>query len=212
LPMGNEILEIEFKQNTIVKIKTKTNILRKTANKITLPELKTNYTESDITQYIIYPATLFFTDKQKLQIAIANIQLELKQELIKLKKQKKIVEYERLKKRTNYDIEMLKTTGYCSGIENYSRHLNFKNAGDPPFTLLGYYHYKFNNDFLIFIDESHIAIPQLQGMYLGDRSRKETLINFGFRLPSALDNRPLKFSEFEKQISQVIYTSATPKD
>ena len=212
LPTGIEILEVEFKQNIIINIKTKTNILRKEPNKISLPKLYTNYQESNHKQYTIYPATLFFTDKQKLQYAIKSIKSELKQELTKLKKQKKIVEYERLKKRTNYDIEMLKTTGYCNGIENYSRHLNFKNPGDPPFTLLGYYHYKFNNDFLIFVDESHITIPQLKGMYWGDRSRKETLINFGFRLPSALDNRPLKFNEFEQQISQIIYTSATPKE
>ncbi len=212
LPIGSEILEVEFSKDVIKKISTKTNILRKAANKISLPELRTNYQESDLNEFTIYPATLFFTEKEKINTAIDSIKLELKEELAKLKKQKKLVEYERLKHRTNYDLEMLKNTGYCNGIENYSRHLTFKQPGDPPFTLLGYYHYRFNNDFLIFVDESHIAIPQIQGMYWGDKSRKQTLINFGFRLPSALDNRPLKFDEFEKQTSQIIYTSATPKE
>jgi len=212
LPIGSEILEIEFEKDIIKRISTKTNILRQAANKLALPELKTNYQESTLNEFTVYPATLFFTEKEKIKTAIETIKLELKEELAKLKKQKKTLEYERLKRRTNYDLEMLKTTGYCNGIENYSRHLTFKQPGDAPFTLLGYYQYRFKNDFLVFVDESHIGIPQLEGMYWGDKSRKETLINFGFRLPSALDNRPLKFSEFEKQIPQIIYTSATPRE
>jgi excinuclease ABC subunit B len=165
LPMGSEILEIEFEKDVIKRISTKTNILRQAANKLALPELKTNYQESTLNEFTIYPATLFFTEKEKIKTAMETIKVELKEELAKLKKQKKTLEYERLKRRTNYDLEMLKTTGYCNGIENYSRHLTFKQPGDAPFTLLGYYQYRFKNDFLVFVDESHIGIPQLEGMY-----------------------------------------------
>ena len=139
--------------------------------------------------------------------AIADIQAELEERLAELNSQGKLLEAQRLEARTNYDIEMLRETGYCSGVENYSRHLARRPAGSPPWTLLDY----FPEDFLLFIDESHMTLPQIRGMYHGDISRKQTLVDYGFRLPSALDNRPLNFDEFEKHINQVIYVSATPR-
>ncbi len=154
----------------------------------------------------IYPAKHFVTSQEKLMLAIERIQQELEDRLKELRQQGKLLEAARLEQRTNYDLEMLKETGYCTGIENYSRPLSGRPPGSPPWTLLDY----FPDDFLLFIDESHMTIPQLHGMYHGDRSRKETLVEYGFRLPSALDNRPLSFEEFEQRINQVIYTSATP--
>jgi len=154
----------------------------------------------------IYPAKHFVTSHDKLIVAIENIQLELKERLKELKKQDKALEAARLESRTNYDIEMLREAGYCAGVENYSRHLSRRVPGSPPWTLLDY----FPDDFLLFIDESHMTLPQIRGMYRGDRSRKETLVEYGFRLPSALDNRSLNFSEFGQRIGQVVYTSATP--
>lgn len=154
----------------------------------------------------IYPAKHFVTTKEKLQLAIAGIQDELAEQVRELEAAGKLLEAQRLKQRTLYDIEMLSEVGYCSGIENYSRHLDGRAPGQTPWTLLDY----FPDDFLIFIDESHITIPQLRGMYNGDRQRKQTLVDFGFRLPSALDNRPLRFEEFEQHVYQVIYVSATP--
>jgi excinuclease ABC subunit B len=154
----------------------------------------------------IYPAKHFVTSPDKLELAIESIRQELQNRLDELKKQGKILEAARLESRTNYDIEMLKEAGYCSGVENYSRHLSSRPAGSPPWTLLDY----FPDDFLLFIDESHMSIPQIHGMYGGDRSRKQTLVDFGFRLPSALDNRPLNFEEFEERTKQTIYVSATP--
>ena len=158
-------------------------------------------------EYIeIYPAKHFVTSADKLTAAIADIQLELEERLRELKSQGKLLETARLEARTNYDIEMLRETGYCTGVENYSRHLSRRPPGSRPWTLLDY----FPNDFLLFVDESHMTLPQMRGMYHGDRSRKETLVEHGFRLPSALDNRPLTFEEFERHINQVIYVSATP--
>ncbi len=154
----------------------------------------------------IYPAKHFVTTKEKLQLAIDSIQDELAERVRELEAAGKLLEAQRLKQRTLYDIEMLSEVGYCSGIENYSRHLDGRAPGQTPWTLLDY----FPDDFLIFIDESHITIPQLRGMYNGDRQRKQTLVDFGFRLPSALDNRPLRFEEFERHVYQVIYVSATP--
>jgi len=154
----------------------------------------------------IYPAKHFVTSHDKLMRAIDSIQQELEERLSVLKQQGKLLEAARLEARTNYDIEMLREAGYCTGVENYSRHLSGRAPGSPPWTLLNY----FPDDFLLFIDESHMTLPQIRGMYHGDRSRKETLVEYGFRLPSALDNRPLNFSEFEQRINQVIYTSATP--
>lgn len=154
----------------------------------------------------IYPNSHYVTTQERLKIAIKNIRLELKERYEYFLTQNKLLEAQRIKERTNFDLEMLEETGYCHGIENYSRHLDGRMPGQPPYVLLDY----FPKDFLLFIDESHITIPQLIGMYRGDRSRKETLVEYGFRLPSALDNRPLKFEEFEQRINQVIYVSATP--
>jgi len=154
----------------------------------------------------IYPAKHFVTSYDKLTAAIADIKVELEERLRELRSQGKLLEAARLEARTNYDIEMLRETGYCTGVENYSRHLSRRSPGSSPWTLLDY----FPDDFLLFTDESHMTLPQIRGMYHGDRSRKETLVEYGFRLPSALDNRPLTFEEFEEHISQVIYVSATP--
>jgi excinuclease ABC subunit B len=154
----------------------------------------------------IYPAKHFVTSHQKLMLAIESIKQELTERLAELKAQGKLLEAARLEARTNYDIEMLREAGYCHAVENYSRHLAQRPAGSPPSTLLDY----FPDDFLLFIDESHMTIPQIRGMYHGDISRKQTLVDYGFRLPSALDNRPLNFTEFGQRINQVIYTSATP--
>jgi len=156
----------------------------------------------------IYPAKHFVTSYDKLQKAIVNIKSELAEQLKLLQGDGKIVEAARLEARTNYDLEMLQEAGYCTGVENYSRHLAGRTAGSAPWTLLDY----FPEDFLLFIDESHMTLPQIRGMYRGDRSRKETLVEYGFRLPSALDNRPLDFKEFQSHINQVIYTSATPAE
>jgi excinuclease ABC subunit B len=161
---------------------------------------------SELDSVDIYPAKHFVTSQEKLIQAIERIQEELEERIKELKEKDKLLEAARLEQRTNYDLEMLREAGYCAGIENYSRPLAGRAAGSPPWTLLDY----FPDDFLLFIDESHMTIPQLNGMYHGDRSRKETLIDYGFRLPSALDNRPLSFTEFEQRVNQVIYTSATP--
>lgn len=154
----------------------------------------------------IFPASHFVTSEDKLKIAIKNIQEELNQQLEKFKSENKLLEYQRLQERTNYDLEMLSETGFCRGVENYSRHIALKEAGATPTTLIDF----FDKDFLLVVDESHVTLPQVRGMYNGDRARKEVLVNYGFRLPSALDNRPLKFDEFESKINQVICVSATP--
>jgi len=154
----------------------------------------------------IFPASHYVTPKDRLEIAIKSIQRELEERVNELLNQGKVLEAERLKQRTNYDIEMLLETGYCKGIENYSLHLTGRKPGEPPFTLLDY----FPKDYLIIIDESHVTIPQLRAMWAGDRSRKEALVEHGFRLPSAFDNRPLTFEEFEQKINQAIFMSATP--
>jgi len=156
----------------------------------------------------IYPAKHFVTSRDKLMRAIESIKEELTERLKILREQGKILEAARLESRTNYDLEMLREAGYCTGVENYSRHLSGRAPGSPPWTLLDY----FPKDFLLFIDESHMTLPQIRGMYHGDRSRKETLVEYGFRLPSALDNRPLDFNEFNRHINQVVYTSATPAE
>ncbi len=154
----------------------------------------------------IFPAKHWVTSGERLEAAIRSIEAELEERLAELRAQGKLLEAQRLEQRTRYDIEMLREVGYCSGIENYSRHLSGRKPGEPPWTLLDY----FPEDFLMFIDESHLAIPQVRGMYHGDRSRKDVLIEYGFRLPSARDNRPLTFEEFLERINQVIYVSATP--
>jgi len=208
LVTGKEILRIEFFGDEIDKIS------------ISPASLTPQYKILN-TKYTLYPAHFWVTPQEKLGIAIENIKLELQDQLKKLKKQKKLLEAQRLEQRTNYDLEMMRETGYCHGIENYSRHLEFRKPGEAPYTLIEYFLHppKFSEgklgrtrDFLIFIDESHMTIPQLHAMANQDRARKETLIEYGFRLPSAIDNRPLTFEEFEKRINQVIYVSATPAE
>lgn len=157
----------------------------------------------------IFPAKHFITEDKKKKIALVSIKKELEIQLKEFKKGGKLLEAERIKRRTNYDLAMIKEIGYCNGIENYSRHLSGKNEGEPPETLLSYFP---KTGFLTIIDESHVTLPQLQGMYSGDASRKNTLVEYGFRLPSAKDNRPLKYEEFQKRIHQVVYTSATPSE
>jgi len=156
----------------------------------------------------IFPASHFVTSEEKLKKAIINIKEELNNQLEKFKQENKLLEHQRLMERTNYDLEMLSETGFCRGVENYSRHLALKKEGETPTTLIDF----FGDDFLLVIDESHVTIPQIRGMYNGDRARKEVLVNYGFRLPSALDNRPLHFSEFENKLKTTIYMSATPGD
>ena len=157
-------------------------------------------------RFSIYPAKHFVTSSDRLEVAITNIEEELRERSVSLRREGRILEATRLEERTRYDLEMLRESGYCSGIENYSRHLQGRGEGSTPWTLLDY----FPDDWLVFIDESHIAVPQIRGMYFGDIRRKETLVDFGFRLPSALDNRPLDFAEFEDHLNQVIFVSATP--
>ena len=154
----------------------------------------------------ILPASHYATSRQKMKNAIVSIEQELEEHIEYLKSIGKLLEAQRIEQRTRYDIEMMQETGFCQGIENYSRHISGRKAGSPPFTLIDY----FPKDFLIIIDESHVTIPQIRGMYNGDRARKESLVDFGFRLPSAFDNRPLQFNEFEKRINQAIFVSATP--
>ncbi len=184
-PAGDETVKIEFAGNRVAEISGSAKI---------------------------YPAKHFIAPRQKLLLAMENIKRELKGRALELKKEGKDTEAERLEQRTNYDLEMLRQTGYCPGIENYSRHFSFREPGEPPFTLIDYYRHRFGNDFLIFMDESHIAASQLRGMNRGDKSRKKTLVEFGWRLPSAADNRPLTLKEFESKVPQTIYISATPGD
>lgn len=154
----------------------------------------------------VYPASHYVTTKEKMKIAVERIEAELDEQLAKLKAEDRLLKAQRLEQRTRYDIEMMQEMGYCSGIENYSRHMSERKAGEAPYTLIDY----FPDDFLIMVDESHVTIPQVRAMYNGDRARKESLIEYGFRLPSALDNRPLKFDEFVERINQIVYVSATP--
>ena len=154
----------------------------------------------------IYPARHFVTTEEKMKQAVVSIEQELQDQLAVLKREGKILEAARLEQRTLFDLEMMRETGFCNGVENYARHLSAREPGSRPWTLLDY----FPDDFLLFVDESHVAMPQVQGMYFGDRSRKETLVEYGFRLPSALDNRPLTFTEFEQRINQAVFVSATP--
>ena len=157
---------------------------------------------------MVYPNSHYVTSKDKLEIALENIEKEMEERVEYFKENKKLIEAQRIEERTNFDIEMLKETGFCQGIENYSRHISGREPGSPPYTLFNY----FPDDFLLLIDESHATIPQVRAMYNGDRARKESLVNYGFRLPSAFDNRPLKFEEFEERINQCVFVSATPAD
>ncbi len=189
---GEETIRVEFFGNVI--------------DRITLVDSLTGRKIKEKEKVVIYPATHFITSKARLDKTIEAIKEELEERLELCRKNGKLLEAQRLEQRTKYDLEMMEELGYCKGIENYSRYLTDRDPGEPPYTLIDY----FPDDFLIIIDESHQTIPQIGGMYNGDRSRKETLVEHGYRLPSALDNRPLKFNEFEDRINQVIYTSATP--
>ena len=171
-------------------------------------DILTGVVKSKKKSITIFPASHFVTSEDKLKIAIERIEKELDERLVYLKENNKLLEEQRLRERTLYDIEMLKETGFCHGVENYSRHLALREEGETPNCLIDF----FPDDFLLVIDESHVTVPQVRGMYNGDRMRKQTLVDYGFRLPSALDNRPLKFNEFEDKINQVIYVSATPGD
>jgi excinuclease ABC subunit B len=157
---------------------------------------------------LISPASHYVTTKDKMEKAICTIEKEMEERVKYFKSQNKLIEAQRIEERTNFDIEMMRETGFCSGIENYSRHISGREAGSPPYTLFDY----FPDDFLLMVDESHATIPQVRAMHNGDRARKESLVNYGFRLPSAFDNRPLKFEEFEQRLNQVIFVSATPAD
>ena len=162
--------------------------------------------KSELTHVMIYPASHYVVPQEKINLACKNIEVELEEQVKEFKAQDKLIEAQRIAERTNFDIEMMRETGFCSGIENYSRHLNFMRPGEPPLTLMDF----FDGEFLIIVDESHMTIPQIGAMYHGDRSRKTTLVDYGFRLPSALDNRPLNFEEFETHIDQMLFCSATP--
>ncbi len=176
--------------------------------KISIIDIVTGKVLREVESVPIYPAKYFVTDRNKMQKAIYNIEQELAERLDVLRKEEKYLEAQRLEQRTRFDIEMMKEIGYCSGIENYSRHMDLREPGSRPSNLFDY----FPDDFLLIIDESHVTIPQLRAMYNGDRSRKQTLVDFGFRLPSALDNRPMKYEEFMTMLDQVIFVSATPAD
>ena len=177
-------------------------------DRITIFDVTTGHLIVDKKTISIFPASHFVTSPENLERAVVSIKEELDERLDELNSENKLVEAQRLEQRTNYDIEMIKETGFCSGIENYSRHLGGRKKGETPTTLIDF----FPDDFLLFIDESHVTLPQVRGMYNGDRARKQTLVDYGFRLPSALDNRPLQFDEFEKKLNQVIFVSATPGD
>lgn len=174
--------------------------------RITEIDTLTGEIRADLGHIAIFPASHYVVSRDKMERAAEAILLELKEQVSHFKSEDKLLEAQRISERTNFDVEMMKETGFCSGIENYSRHLTGSQEGEPPCTLIDY----FSDDFLIMIDESHITLPQVRGMYAGDRSRKTTLVNYGFRLPSALDNRPLNFPEFESKINQMLFVSATP--
>ncbi len=206
--LGNMIEIMPVNDKTIFRINYNDNAID---NIIELDPITRSIKKEHETIFL-FPAKHFISNDEQSKKAFKTIQKELDQRLKELEKAGKNLEAERLKRRVKYDLALIREIGYCNGIENYSRHFSGKNAGDPPDTLLSYFPHKKDGspDFLTIIDESHVTVPQLNGMYAGDASRKETLVNFGFRLPSAKDNRPLKFNEFEESIGQVIYTSATP--
>lgn len=198
-PAGERVLyRVEFEGETIARVRVIDAVTREE--------------RSSPNSVFVFPAKHYVTPEEERDRAIADIRAELKKQLAKFEKEGKLLEAERLKRRTNYDLAMIRELGYCNGIENYSRHFDGRSPGEPPFTLLDYFPHKKDGtpEFLTVIDESHVTVPQIGGMYAGDQSRKKTLVDFGFRLPSAVDNRPLKFEEFEERVGQVIYTSATP--
>lgn len=189
---GNEAYRIEFFGDEV--------------DRIMQVDTTTGENKALLNHVAVYPASHYVVPKEKMMEATENILKEMEEQVCTFKSEDKLLEAQRIAERTNFDVEMMRETGFCSGIENYSRHLIGSKPGDPPFTLMDY----FPEDYLIIVDESHITLPQVRGMYAGDRSRKTTLVNYGFRLPSALDNRPLNFSEFEGKIAQMLFVSATP--
>jgi len=203
-----EIFEIRpMSENVVYRLE----LSGQTISSLSVIDNTTKNIIDNLTEMVIFPPKHFVSTQPQIAAAIKNIQEELKGRLDHFKKEGLLLEAERLERRTKYDLEMLRTLGYCHGIENYSRHLTGKLAGEAPDSLLAYFPWKDGKpDFLTIIDESHIAVPQIRGMYNGDQARKKTLVQYGWRLPSALDNRPLRFNEFEKRIGQVIFTTATP--
>ena len=189
---GNEAFRIEFFGDEVDRIQEIDSV--------------TGEVRAQLGHVAIFPASHYVVPKEKMEEAAQNILIELEERVKYFKSEDKLLEAQRISERTNFDVEMMRETGFCSGIENYSRHLTGSKPGEPPYTLIDY----FPDDFLIIIDESHITLPQVRGMYAGDRSRKQTLVDYGFRLPSALDNRPLNFEEFESKIDQMLFVSATP--
>ena len=189
---GNEAYRIEFFGDEV--------------DRISEIDALTGEVKMQLGHVAIFPASHYVVPKEKMEEAARNILEELKERVAYFKSEDKLLEAQRIAERTNFDVEMMRETGFCSGIENYSRHLTFGKPGEPPYTLIDY----FPDEFLMIIDESHITLPQVRGMYAGDRSRKQTLVDYGFRLPSALDNRPLNFQEFESKIDQMLFVSATP--
>ena len=189
---GNEAFRIEFFGDEVDRIQEIDSV--------------TGEVRAQLGHVAIFPASHYVVPKEKMEEAAKNILIELEERVKYFKSEDKLLEDQRISERTNFDVEMMRETGFCSGIENYSRHLTGSKPGEPPYTLIDY----FPDDFLIIIDESHITLPQVRGMYAGDRSRKQTLVDYGFRLPSALDNRPLNFEEFESKIDQMLFVSATP--
>ena len=189
---GNEAFRIEFFGDEVDRIQEIDSV--------------TGEVRAQLGHVAIFPASHYVVPKEKMEEAAKNILIELEERVKYFKSEDKLLEAQRISERTNFDVEMMRETGFCSGIENYSRHLTGSKPGEPPYTLIDY----FPDDFLIIIDESHITLPQVRGMYAGDRSRKQTLVDYGFRLPSALDNRPLNFEEFESKIDQMLFVSATP--
>jgi excinuclease ABC subunit B len=199
-----DVLEIfpAYEEDSAVRV----DLFGDTIDSISLVDPLRGLVLAQVAELTVFPSSHFVTSAERLEIARRTIMDELKERLAFFEKENRLVEAQRLEQRTMFDLEMIGELGYCNGIENYSRHLTGAKPGEPPPTLLDYY----PDDFILFIDESHIGVPQLHGMYRGDRSRKETLVEFGFRLPSALDNRPLRFEEFEQRTTQVVYVSATP--
>lgn len=208
--LGNRIEIMPVNERTIYQLILEGGVL----TSIQTIDPVTRSLRGEVTVFYLFPAKHFVTPEDERVRAVQDIEAELKERLKVLESEGRILEAERLKRRTKQDIAMIREVGYCSGIENYSRHFDGRKPGEPPFTLLSYFpHTKDGQpDFLTVIDESHVTLPQLRGMYAGDRSRKETLVAHGFRLPSAIDNRPLMFEEFENRVGQLIYTSATPGD
>ncbi len=200
--LGNNIEIMPVNERVIYKIEIFENRIE---NIVKIDAISRKIIE-ETDNFFLYPAKHFITAQEERKRAMKDIKKELTQQLTAFAKEGKLLEAERLKRRTNHDLALIREIGYCNGIENYSRHFDGRGPGDPPYTLLSY----FPSDFLTIIDESHVTVPQIAGMYAGDRSRKNTLVEHGFRLPSAVDNRPLTFSEFEERVQQVMYTSATP--